>query len=185
MKYIPGLIWLCVVPFAFIQKARKVSLPQPLHAISLLSFDSSSIKRFYPNCRTCGAEVFPKRNYINLNITGNTAEDAIMLEFAQIKVREILTSGDDQNGIHFHFAENSNYGSFVRVLDILRTEAARKYAHIDNDIWFLNDSNYKRPVKIENDSKTDLSEGYVFHEYPGLSKWEIFKQHGWLYWQNG
>ena len=79
----------------------------------------------------------PIRDYIDINITGNNYNDKIKLEFAQIRIREILSENNTTSGIHFLFGDSTQYGKFLEVLNILLIERAKNYIPGNNDLWFF------------------------------------------------
>jgi hypothetical protein len=60
-----------------------------------------------------------KRTYLTITFNESLTENNIKLAYAQIRIREILSNNDSINGIHFHFTEQAEYGTFVKLLDIL------------------------------------------------------------------
>ena len=68
---------------------------------------------------------------------GDNQNDKIKLDFAQIRIREILLQNDSTNGLHFRFGDSSQYWTFIKAVDILRFEKAKTYIPLDNDLWFF------------------------------------------------
>ena len=101
-------------------------------AIELFWFDWKFIKK-YP-------DIFrgpypPKRYYIDINLTGEKKSDKTKLDFSQIRLREILSRNDSVYGIHYYFDDSSEYGSFIKALDICRIEQAKTYMPYENHLW--------------------------------------------------
>ncbi len=88
----------------------------------------------------------PKRSYLDIVFTGEKHDDKIKLEFAQLRIREILITGDTLNGLHFFFGNSSSYGTFVETIDKLRLEGAETYMPVDNNLWFF----HLQPEKVVN-----------------------------------
>ncbi|HXB44848.1 MAG TPA: hypothetical protein VNV85_12355 [Puia sp.] len=80
----------------------------------------------------------PRRNYIEINLTGQPQDDTLKLHYSQTQIREILSKNDTTQGVHFKFNDSSEYWTFVAAIDLLRFEGAKSYTHIDKDLWFYN-----------------------------------------------
>jgi hypothetical protein len=130
--YIPGIISLAIIPFIFYYYSH--TLLKTLHqgVIPVYWYDPELSKN---NPEVFSGEYPPKRNYIDITLTGNNQDDSIKLNFSQIRLRELLRSNDSLNGIHFQFGDSSQYWSFVRALDICRIEKAKTYMPYENSLW--------------------------------------------------
>jgi len=82
-------------------------------------------------------ELPPKRNYIEVNLTGNISEDELKLTYSRQKMRDILLNKDSVTGIHYTFGSESYYKTFIRLLDICNIENARNYIPHNNNFWFF------------------------------------------------
>ena len=91
--------------------------------------EPSYVKHFTP--------FLPKRNYIDINITGDKENDEMKLDFAHLKIRDIISHNNYTNGVHFKFGDSSEYWSLIKAIDILRFEQAKTYILIDNNLWFF------------------------------------------------
>lgn len=136
LYYIPGIISLTILPLLFIYFADKEINARTLGVIPIVLADTNLPKKFPEVFRDYKGTFPPKRNYIDIILTGNEKTDKIKLEFAQIKIGETLAKNDSINGLHFYFSDSSKYWTFVKAIDILRTEGAKTYMPLDNDLWF-------------------------------------------------
>jgi hypothetical protein len=93
----------------------------------------------------------PKRNYVDIILTGNNSEDELKLNFSQLKMREILLAKDSSAGIHFKFDSNSEYWTFIKALRICKLEKALNYIPHNNHFWFF----YRSPAPIEVSNKIE------------------------------
>lgn len=91
----------------------------------------------YKNNPEIWGQLPPKRNYIQIELTGNDSEDKIKLGFSQLQIRKMLFSGDSLLGVHFIFGNTAEYWTFITALDICRIEKARIYIPHNNNIWVL------------------------------------------------
>lgn len=83
-------------------------------------------------------DVHPRREFIDIYLTGNVAEDKVKLDFAQLAIRELIATNDTIKGIHFNFGDTAKYSTFVQALNILTIEKAPTYTPYKNDIWVFN-----------------------------------------------
>ena len=130
--YIPGIISLIILPFVFCFFAKQKIQHLP-HVIHLNLPDTLEWKKYPSRYRYVN---IPRRNYLDIVLTGNQQNDNIKLQFAQIRIREILKENDTLNGVHFLFQDNATYGTFIGALDKLQIEDADRYWLIGNSIWF-------------------------------------------------
>ena len=84
----------------------------------------------------------PKRNYINIELTGEKQSDEIKLDYSHVRLKEIITQKDSINGIHFNFKNTAKYWSFVRAIDICQNLNLHSYTVYKENIWAL----YEPPV---------------------------------------
>ena len=82
-------------------------------------------------------EIYPKRNFIDINITGNDLENKIKLDFARLQIRKLISSQDTTKGVHFHFDEHSKFWTLIRAIDICKIEKAKMFVLKDNDLWIF------------------------------------------------
>jgi hypothetical protein len=80
-------------------------------------------------------EVYPKRKYIDINITGNDLENKIKLDFARLQIRKLVSTKDTTKGVHFHFDEQSKFWTFISAINICKIEKAKMFVPKDNDLW--------------------------------------------------
>jgi hypothetical protein len=134
--YIPGIISLIIIPITFLLFANREIKQKTLTVLPIVFTDTNFPKRFPEAFKKFNGNFPPKRNYIDISFNGDNQKNKIKLDFAQVRIREILSQNDSTNGLHFKFGESSQYWTFIKVVDILRFEDAKTYMAIDNDIWF-------------------------------------------------
>lgn len=76
------------------------------------------------------------RNYHNIHYTGKDLQDNIKLEYARIRIAEIIQQNDTINGLHFTFSDSAKVNIFIHTLDVLKQENAQRYAIDRGEIWF-------------------------------------------------
>jgi hypothetical protein len=133
LYYIPGIISLVIVPVLFYYYGSRYLKTINQGKIDLFWFDPELTKK-YPE--VFSGQYPQKRNYIDIELTGDEQGDKVKLNFAQVRIREILAQNDSTVGIHFNFSSNSEYWTFVKALDILRMEGAKTYMPYENNLWF-------------------------------------------------
>ncbi len=130
--YVPGLISLVLLPvfcYCYIYRLKPrtnlktMVVAVPENAERLARFGKSD---FW---------VCPKRDYEDLNITGDNIDDRIKLRYGQLEIQQIFAQKDTTKGVHFHFGDKSKYWALVRALDICKREKAQFYMLKDNDLW--------------------------------------------------
>lgn len=93
-----------------------------------------------------GFDNCPERNYTKITLTGNSHQDDNSFILAKEKLKELVLSKDTINGVCFEFGKKSNYSSFIRAIDIIRSidmcKSDRPWLYMvdDNFIWVLNTS---------------------------------------------
>lgn len=134
LYYPVGLLSLAILPMLCMWKLNSYHVFDDLRVLDVTwspkpeEIDSS----LYPIYRT------PNRMYIDINLTGNTEEDNIKLNFAQLEIRNIKATHNTIKGIHFHFSSEAKYSSFVRAINICKIENANQYIASRNNIWVAN-----------------------------------------------
>ena len=134
--YVPGIISLTLLPLIFFSFANKEIKRRTLTILPIFIADTNLLKTYLPFLES-NRPFLPTRKYADINFTGNIDIDKIKLSFAQIRINEILSQNDSISGLHFKFGDNSQYGTFVNTIDILRFEKAKTYIALENNLWFL------------------------------------------------
>ena len=178
--YIPGIISLTILPFLFIYFANNEIQNKSLGVIPLFLADTNPPKKFPAVFEKYEGTFPPKRNYLNIRLTGNESDDRIKLSYAQIRIKEILSANDGANGLHFHFGDSSHYWTFVKAVDILRVAGAKTYMPLDNDLWFYH---FPPDTTIKNwICGTTYSD--VVYEEPTVSLWNKAREWTRHIWNN-
>ena len=137
---------LCAGATIFFLSVRKTLQEKQSGALSLFLPDSSRLKSLQ-NTWSISDKGFPaKRQYHTLYFTGDPKKDKTNLESSRLLVKDILTKNDTLNGINFHFTDNASYESFVKTIDLLKNEGAKRYLFMNNDIWFYHFSSDYRLI---------------------------------------
>jgi hypothetical protein len=174
MYYTPGIICLFILPFLFINQASQYK-KQINHSYIESFWPSASMENEYMKAIKGSGK--HKRHYINIDLKESVEDNAIKLAYAQLRIREIIASNDSINGVKFHFSESTPYGSFVKALDILRVEGAKRYIPIENNLWFL----HEPPQPEIMDWVCGTTYQYI---YIGPSKWQVIKKKIHSVWQS-
>jgi len=136
--YIPGIISLIILPIIFFIWTKKIINAKTVSVIPIVFADTNFLKKQSEIFKEYDNNFPPKRNYIDIDFTGNNRDDKTKLDFAQIRIREFVKTKDYKNGIHFSFGDSSEYWTFVKTVDILRLEGAKTFMPLDKDLWFFN-----------------------------------------------
>lgn len=121
----------------------------------------------------------PVRNYQDIFITGEPNNDKALLHTAHLKIAQLVASNDTINGLHFNFGNNAAYGTFVQVVDILKTEGAKTFMPIDNELWV-----YNFPPQMKGQEFHYFLCGSVDYEV-NIPAWLNFKKRASIFWANG
>ena len=114
-------------------------------------FVSLEITWWAPRLSIDNPQIYPKEShpdklYTEISLTGNTNEDSKKLEYAKVKIKELVISGDTLTGVHFHFSDNSKYWTLIKAIDMCYTENATYFIPYGNDLWVSN----PKPAKPNN-----------------------------------
>ena len=135
--YVPGIISLTLLPILFIISAQKEIKSKTLTVLTVRLIDTIAYKSFFSCSYDSKTSFLPKRNFVEINLTGENEKDNTKLDFARLRIREITSQNDSVNGIHFKFEDSTQYWAYVKAFDILTSEKAKRYLPINNDIWFF------------------------------------------------
>lgn len=137
--YLFAFLFLLLVSAAiFVQSVRKTHPKKQLGALSLFLPDSARLKSMQNTWATSDKGFPAKRQYLTFHFTGDQTKDKTNLESSRLLVKEILATNDTLNGVNFHFSDNASYNSFVQIIDLLKSEGAKRYLVMNNDIWLYN-----------------------------------------------
>ncbi|WP_329805504.1 hypothetical protein [Flavobacterium facile] len=78
------------------------------------------------------------KKYTTVNLNGDSVIDLKKIDKAAIKIKGITLSKDSIRGVKFHFGPNSDYATFIRVLDVLAIQKAGFYVPYKDDIFVAN-----------------------------------------------
>ena len=122
----------------FFLSVRKPVQKKQLGALSLFLPDSSRLKPMQDTWPSSDKGFPAKRQYLTFYFNGDPKKDKTNLQSSRLLVKEIMRKNDTLNGINFHFTDNASYNSFVKTIDLLKNEGAKRYLVMNNDIWFYN-----------------------------------------------
>jgi hypothetical protein len=176
--YLPGMISLVCMPlllyFFFYSYQRESNQT----ALQLFVWD--------PVLNTKYPELFtklqpPRRNYIDIGLTGDNNADKVKLDFAQVRLREITTQQDSINGIHFSFGDSAQYWTFVKAVDMCYAEKVKNFIPSGNNLWAL----YIPPEPVSEDmSETFICGTHYFTFETHSTGWAAVKEKIELWWQS-
>ncbi len=132
------MISLLLVPFTFINYANQELKCKPLYSLRIYIASKDLFKKYPEILAEFESGMPPKRSYVDIVFDGNNKNNQAKLDFAQIRIREIIAEKDSINGVRFHFTNSSEWWTFVASLNILHKEWAERFFPLDDDIWFFN-----------------------------------------------
>lgn len=130
----------------FFLSVRKPVQQKQLGALSLFLPDSSRLKSMQDTWPSSDKGFPAKRQYLTFYFNGDPKKDKNNLASSRLLVKEIIRKNDTLNGINFHFTDNASYNSFVKTIDLLKNEGAKRYLVMNNDIWFYHFSTDNRLI---------------------------------------
>ena len=90
--YIPGIVSLIMVPFLFIPLAENLIKEKSFVVIPIVFADTIFLKKFPKVFKRYKQTFPPKRIYTQIIFTGKETYDRVKLDFAQIRIREMLSA---------------------------------------------------------------------------------------------
>jgi hypothetical protein len=77
------------------------------------------------------------RDYVDIHFTGNHWQDEVKLQFAALRVREILAEKDTIHGVHFSFGDSATYEFVIRTQYLLNAARAQTWVNNCGEVWFV------------------------------------------------
>jgi hypothetical protein len=148
--YFPGFVSLICIPLVLLFFQSQIKKRQNVWAIPLVTADREFFESNQSVFAAFRGSFVPKRMYEDFQVGGSEKENIRHLEEAMVLIREINSTSDTVNGVHFHFGNKSQYADFVRLIDSLRTSNFKSYLTYDSETWV-----YMLP-KIEDEKKQEL-----------------------------
>lgn len=128
--YFHTIAWVLVVAAICAVTAYNLKPPPRIRSIKVIMFSEEYMARFQGSFP-------PARQYTGIHLTGDAIKDRINLDFARIRVHEILQEMDTVNGVHFHFGKGAQFQTLIRTMDLLRQERAQHYIQDSEGIRFF------------------------------------------------
>jgi hypothetical protein len=148
--YFPGFVSLIGIPLVLLFFQSQIKNRQNLWAIPLMTADRELFENNQSVFTAFRGSFVPKRMYEDFEVGENERENIRQLEEAMVLIREINSTNDTVNGVHFYFGNESQYGDFVRLIDSLRTSKVKAYMAYNSEVWV-----YMLPT-IEVEKKQEL-----------------------------
>ena len=151
LYYVPGIISLIVLPIVFyyycISTFKKEERIIQVAFLSSVKNSHNYPESYMRNDTTLLSLPGIRRNYLDIEISGNEIQDKHKLDLFRLQIRKLINDWDTINGIHLIFLENSKYGAFIEALNICEKEGAFRYALFENNLWVLNLKNDKSHIE--------------------------------------
>ncbi|WP_316768860.1 hypothetical protein [Pedobacter frigiditerrae] len=130
--YPAGLISLILLPILCIWNLNEQNAFEKIGVLEVAYFyhnelDESSNSQSFK-------ELISSRNYIEIEFNGNEKDDNIILEYAKVKIKNLIRSKDTITGVHFKFTEKAKYWNFVKAVDVCQVESLNPLMD-KNNIW--------------------------------------------------
>lgn len=164
IKYFPGLISIILLPIFCVLYLKFDYDSKKLSAISLTTWDGEF---FYDET----IAILNSRKFKKVVFTGDLDSDKLKLTIAQNDIKNLILNYDTLNGIQFHFENNSQYKTYIKLLEILKEENATYYIPYKNNIWLTNPIIPKNASNFVNCSFNPKA----IDDYEQISKYDLFK----------
>jgi hypothetical protein len=129
--YVPGLLSLLFLFPLLMHKLSNSRIFDKEHVMEV-TWHNPEIENRY-------ARKFPpSKDYIDINLTGDTLTDKVKIEYAKVLLDEMVTLFDTTRGVHFVFTDTAKYESFVEILNFCSQQDALAYAPHGSDFWIFN-----------------------------------------------
>ncbi len=132
--YVPGVISLLVLPFIFYYFVNQHFRNSIVYAIPIVWADTVFLKTLSESTPGLIKQFPPLRHYTIISFNGDQLNN-FKLQSARESARRMLQHQDTLSGLHFQFTDSATYGSFVHSIDMLRSEGAKTYMPLDNNLW--------------------------------------------------
>jgi hypothetical protein len=135
LHYLMGLASLCLFYILLLAGIQYIiAHPSRPRTMPIMLIDRDDVKA-HPENYPFTHHNRAKHKFAELKLTGNAEEDDITLKYAAMEIRRTRQLKDVIHGIHFTIGENSRYGTYVKMLNMLNIEKADCYGGLDNDMW--------------------------------------------------
>lgn len=84
------------------------------------------------------------KKIVKIELTGNAEEDNKQFEFIRKEARRLQSTYDTTTVLHVHFPEESTYGQFVYLADMMAADKHKRYGITNNDFYIFGDEPSKR-----------------------------------------
>ena len=112
--------------------------------------EENALRLFLPNDR--GESQFSvkallkevnRKKIIKVELTGKVEEDNKQFEFIRKEARTLQSTFDTTTVLHVHFPEESTYGQFVYLADMMAADKHKRYGITNNDFYIFGED----PIK--------------------------------------
>ncbi len=139
LYYPAGIISLILLPVLCVWYFNRHHAFEQLHVVSVTWPPRSG--HFFED------EDYLDRDYTHFNLTGDNQQNDIEIKRSKMQLRELIDSKDTMHGVHFHFADNTQFQQWIKVYDVCKTAKANVFIVHNNGIWIFN----PRPAKLVKD----------------------------------
>ena len=141
--YTGGLISLIFLPIVCLLYVQKSNSFKKYYAFDVIRFNDEWFRN-YPEYKF---KFPPDRHFQIVEISGNEIKANMQLDHTKTLIRKMILQKDSLNGIIIRFTDNTKYWSFVKALDICKTENITTYALYYDDLYIYEQPSVRIPSK--------------------------------------
>ncbi len=144
INYVPGMISLIFLPILCVWYLNE-------HKNILRVLEISYASKYTPNfdyknhIRFDTSLLFipeNRRKYYDILICESESKNSESFHLIENKLDQIIKTKNKSDGIHISFSDNSTYGSYIKIIDLIeqcfkRNSAGNTYCPYTNNIWVL------------------------------------------------
>lgn len=143
LYYTGGLISLILLPFLCITFIYKSNSFKKYYAFDIIRYRDE----WFKNNPELKVEFPPKRNFKIIELSGNEIKAKLQLDEVKLTIRNLILRKDSLNGIIVRFTDQTKYWSFVKALDLCKSEDITTYALYYDDLYIYEQPLTRIPVK--------------------------------------
>lgn len=79
-----------------------------------------------------------RKKYEHYFLTKNEQKNIAIFNLAEKSIKKLVNSRDTIHGIHFSIDDNTEFKTFIDVINLCKVENVKVYIPNENDIWIMN-----------------------------------------------
>jgi hypothetical protein len=126
--YTGGLISLILLPILCIGYFQNSKIFEEYYAFDVARYNDE----WFKDNGFLKTDLLLIRKFRIIELNGDDAKTKTQFDKVRYELKEIIAKSDTINGLIIRFSDNTKYSSFVKALEICRTEDLRSYLYYDD-----------------------------------------------------